>query len=143
MIKSLGDVPLAEHSGTYTYQLGQQPKLPPQIKEKFIVVAFDHPSHSIYVGRPRDLLHSELRGSGASWIRPHDGLRMIHCEARVRPGDKEGTPCRVSSFENQTVRVEFEKPVSTIMAGQIIVFYDRDEVIGGAVIERVGVQPRD
>ncbi|MGK5083781.1 aminomethyltransferase beta-barrel domain-containing protein [Bdellovibrionota bacterium FG-1] len=140
--KRNGDV-VGGHSGLYQYRVGQEPKLHQSIKEKYKIMALDVVQHFAVVGLEPDLLQTEVRAGKVSWVRPHDGVKMLHCEARITPSQQEATPCRVFSFENRNIRVEFEIPVATLQAGQAIAFYEADEVLGGAIVENVGIQPRD
>ena len=44
---------------------------------------------------------------------------------------------RVTEFEGGVVQVEFGEPQRAVVPGQAIVFYQGDEVLGGAWIDRV------
>lgn len=135
-----GDV-VGEHEGLYRYTIGQRKGLQLRVKEpdQYFVVGFEAKNHVLIVGLEKDLYQQELIASELNWIRPIHELRSFVCHAKIRSHHPE-TLCRVTSFESQRVRVEFDKPQRAITPGQAIVFYDESEVLGGAFIERVGLK---
>lgn len=143
LTKLLDGTVVGEHSGIYQYQLGQEPKLSPPVKEKYEVIGFDLLSHSLLVGKGSGPRHAELRANGARWVRPVDGIRLLRCGARMAPAQREAVPVVVTLFENDTLVVELEQPQGQLLPGQAIVFYQGEEVLGGAFVENVGPQPRD
>jgi tRNA-specific 2-thiouridylase len=131
---------LGEHTGLFPYRIGQKVKLAPHVKEqdKYQVTGFDVTGHALIIGYEPDRTHSELRASRATWIRRVDGLHGLRTTARFYPSQKDALPCRVTHFENATVRIELEKPCRDLAVGQAVVFYDGDEVLGGAFVDRLG-----
>jgi tRNA-specific 2-thiouridylase len=136
---------LGEHRGLHAYRVGQNKvKLAPHIKEqeKYVVTAFDPVGRAMIVGSEKDLYHVDARASRATWIRPVDQLHGMRATARLSPSQAEAWPCRVTYFENDQLRIEFDQPCKGLVVGNAIVFYDGDEVLGGAYIESVGTLPK-
>jgi tRNA-specific 2-thiouridylase len=123
-IKLTDGLVVGEHAGVYRYTTGSrrglpQLRLPPLMKpEGFVVTALDPGTH---------------------WVRPVDGLKLLKCHAFLLDVDAPGSAsrfveCQVTLFENDLVYVEFKKPQKIAGPGQSIVFYQEDEVIGGAIL---------
>jgi tRNA-specific 2-thiouridylase len=130
---------LGEHEGLHRYTVGQRKGLGlngPEFENLF-VVALDHEKQQLILGTEQQLFHSELLAGEVNWIRPMNEVKAIRCKARIRSRHEEAD-CTVTAFENKTVKVIFEKPQRAITPGQAIVFYENDEVLGGAFIDRVG-----
>ncbi len=140
LIKLTDGTLLGEHKGLYTYQLGQRPELSAKIKgaDDLVVIGFDPQSATLYAGAKSLLTQQELRASRATWVRRLDELRDLQCLAQLSPTQRELYPCRVTRFENRTIRVEFAEPAYRVLPGQAIVFYENDEVLGGAWVDHVG-----
>ena len=54
--------------------------------------------------------------------------------ARIRY-NHPAVPAELRFMENGKAEVEFENPESAVTPGQAVVFYQGDEVLGGATIE--------
>jgi tRNA-uridine 2-sulfurtransferase len=130
---------VGEHNGLHCYTIGQHRGLQLQVKdtEKYFVIGFDSNRNQLIVGNESDLYNKELMASKTNWLKPQKKTRGIHCKARIRSRHLEDS-CLVTLFENDNIHVEFEKPQRAITPGQAIVFYDEEEVIGGAFIDHTG-----
>ena len=137
-IRTMSGEILGDHWGLHHYMIGQT-NLPLAVKEpeKYFVVGFEMSNQGLIVGGPEFLLQKELLASRATWLREIYGVRGIRCHARISPSNPEAA-CRVTAFENGYVHVGFEEAQVAIRPGQAIVFYEGDEVLGGAFIDRVG-----
>jgi tRNA-specific 2-thiouridylase len=135
---------LGEHRGLHNYQVGHQVKLAAHVKEadQYQVIGFDVPGHAVIIGYEKDHLHSDARATRARWVRPVDGLHGMKMSARFYPAQAEAEPCRITLFENDTLRVQFDHAQKGLVLGRAIVFYDGDEILGGAYIEAVGAVVR-
>lgn len=139
MIRSTDGIIVGEHEGLHRYSIGQSEGLDITVKgsENLYVVGFDPSRQALVVGPESLLFHRLLTASRAAWVSPQDGLRALRCRARVHPRG-EPAACSVTLFENATVQVSFDQPQRAVCAGQAVVFYDGEDVLGGAVIEGVG-----
>jgi tRNA-specific 2-thiouridylase len=131
---------VGEHRGLFQYQLGQKHSLPQNRgkQEAWIVVGTDLISQSLILGPESALEAQAAVAKDAHWIRPLNGLKILKCQARI--GTKPGAPlldCFVTLFENDLLEVEFNQRVRMLLPGQSIVFYQEDEVLGGAFIEKI------
>lgn len=134
-----GDV-VGEHDGLHRYTIGQRKGLQIAVKnpDQYFVVGFEPDTRTVIVGPEELLLNTELLAGNVNWLGGTEGLKDIKCKARIRSRHEEAD-CRVTLFENDTVRVEFNEKQRAITPGQAIVFYDENEVLGGGFIDRVGL----
>lgn len=130
---------VGEHQGLHRHYLGQR-NLRLAIVEKeqrsWCVVGFDAPRQVLLVGPENEFTAPGFACERARWVRPVDGLRGMKCVVRHSPSHA-GSRCRVTLFENDCLHVEMERPERGAVPGQGAVFYDGEEVIGGAVIDRI------
>ncbi len=83
----------------------------------------------------KDLMQSFLTAKNVhrtSWNTP-EIPRKGHAKIRYRQEDQA---CTISEISKESVKVEFENPQRAISPGQIIVFYNGDNVVGNGVIEK-------
>ncbi len=124
---------LGEHSGVARYTIGQRKGLGIALGAPQFVTRIDVPARTVWVGDESDLLAHGLRAGAASWIsgeRPADEFRA---EAKIRYGSS-GIPAEVTLGDTGTFQVRFDSPQRAVTAGQSVVLYDDDIVIGGGVI---------
>jgi tRNA-specific 2-thiouridylase len=134
---------VGEHEGLHRYTIGQRKGLSLTVKDpdQYFVVGYDTPNQALIVGPETSLFHAGLLASNVNWLRPlspSGAMRSTPCRARIRSRHEEAE-CRVTAFENDTVRVEFTEKQRAITPGQAIVFYEGDEVLGGGFIDHVGL----
>lgn len=124
---------VGQHDGITFYTIGQRHGLnvgggmPYYVvgknieKDELIVSSAFHPA----------LFRSDLTAVQANWFRrPTDGAKV---EARIRYRQPVAS-CTVT-FVADGLRVRFDEPQRAVTPGQSIVFYDGEEMLGGAIIE--------
>ena len=122
---------LGVHSGVANYTIGQRKGLGIAAPYPLYVVKLDVENHKVIVGRNEELFSSSLTAESVHWIyKPK--IFPAKLQAKIRYGTKI-FDCVVEEEKN-FVRVKFSEPVRAITAGQSVVFYDGDELIGGGVI---------
>lgn len=132
---------LAAHSGIHRFVVGQQLSqhraLASAIRsaELYYVLDLDPVANAVIVGDQEQLDRSTVMARDLNWVRPVDGLKCRVCLARLSLQGPD-VSCRLTVFENGWVQVDFQKPQRRLIPGQPIVFYDGDEVLGGATIDR-------
>ena len=122
---------LGVHSGVANYTIGQRKGLGIAAPYPLYVVKLDVENHKVIVGRNEELFSSSLTAENVHWIyKPK--IFPAKLQAKIRYGTKI-FDCVVEEEKN-FVRVKFSEPVRAITAGQSVVFYDGDELLGGGVI---------
>ncbi len=96
------------------------------LKNNHLIVAQGH-NHPL-------LLHSTLKASQLHWINGNPPPLPFQCEARIRYR-QSSQRCTLQSFSNDRLKIKFEKPQRAITAGQSVVIYQKDECLGGGIIE--------
>jgi len=125
---------LGEHDWAHFYTIGQRTGLWLNAWPWY-VVSKDTSTNTLVVStnENQDLMHSSLTASSThrtSWEAP-SFPRNGHAKIRYRQEDQA---CTVTQDEWEKLLVTFSSPQRAISPGQIIVFYEWDEVIGNGII---------
>lgn len=125
---------LGVHKGIVHYTVGQRKGLGSFGKPMY-VVRIDAETNTVVLGEAGEEYSMGLIASDLNWIafdRPTSPMRV---SAKVRYTAKE-TEAVITPLEDGTLRVDFPTPQRAITPGQSVVFYDREIVLGGGVIDR-------
>lgn len=124
---------LGRHDGIIGYTAGQRKGLGVSGGKRLYVISRDAEKNTVLLGDDEDLFAPSLLASRVNWIMnaPTGELR---CTAKTRYSQKE-CGCTVTPRADGMVRVDFDAPQRAITAGQAVVFYDGDVVLGGGTIE--------
>ncbi len=125
---------LGQHGGLINYTIGQRKGLGIAFGKPMYVVDKDVKNNTVIVGEGEDLFRDSLIANDLNWIAFDKFSAPFGCKAKTRYKQIE-QPCTVYPNEDGTVKVVFEQPQRAVTAGQRIVFYDNDTVIGGGVIQ--------
>ena len=121
---------LGNHRGLHLYTIGQRRGINIPYREALYVVNTIPDENMIIVGSKEDLKQKILIASEVNlFSHVSDNIN-----GKVRYRQKE-EPC-VYKVKNDTLRVEFLHPISSVTPGQSVVLYDGDSVIGGGIIQK-------
>ena len=121
---------LGRHTGVANYTIGQRKGLGIAAPQALYVLKLDTANKKVIVGRNEELFSNSLLAENVHWIyKPSLPAKL---QAKVRYSPKIFN-CVVEE-ENNFIRVKFAEPVRAITAGQSVVFYSDDELLGGGVI---------
>ncbi|OFZ80137.1 MAG: hypothetical protein A2583_16310 [Bdellovibrionales bacterium RIFOXYD1_FULL_53_11] len=139
VIRTLHGNVVGEHAGLFKYRIGQEDDLPLNQFETasgLKVIAQELVHQALIVGEDKHLAVKEITCNETMWLRSVEGLRAFKVKARIagRPEEKN---CRIFVFENDTVQILFDEPVFAPCYGEEVVFYDDDEIMGGARISKI------
>jgi tRNA-specific 2-thiouridylase len=127
---------IGRHVGTGRYTVGQRRMLNlAGMKEPFYVLQIDAGRNEIIAGPKRLLLHAGLVAGDLHWIIPLRELQDEALSAQIRYRSKPAE-CTIYQVEENTMKVEFRDAQEAITPGQSVVFYARDTVAGGGIIQR-------
>ena len=119
------------HNGVANYTIGQRKGLGIAAENPLYVVKLDVENRRVIVGSNAETFSNTLTAENIHWIYPPKFPARLQC--KIRYGFKFAN-CTVESF-NDNLKVTFDEPQRAITAGQSVVFYDGEEVLGGAVIK--------
>lgn len=124
---------IGRHRGAVRYTIGQRKGLGLAMNRPVYVCRKDMAENTVTVGPEQSLYNRELWADDVNWIaidRPSAPMR-VHAKIRYRQTER---PAAVYSDEWGKIRLLFDKPQRAITAGQAVVLYDRDTVVGGGMI---------
>lgn len=124
---------LGRHRGLAAYTTGQRKGLGVSADRPLYVLSKNAADNTVLLGDNEQLFSSSLLGKNASWTMAAPSA-PIRATAKTRYSQKEAAAS--VSVEGDTVRVVFDEPQRAITAGQAVVFYDGETVLGGATIDR-------
>lgn len=123
---------LGRHQGTHRYTIGQRKGLGIAWSEPLYVVGIDMEQNALMVGEAPRVYAAGLRAMDVSWIiAPATDEFSVTCKIRYR---HQPVKCRVRLHGDGQCEVSFEEPQKAVTPGQAVVFYQGDEVLGGARI---------
>ncbi|NPV14846.1 tRNA 2-thiouridine(34) synthase MnmA [candidate division WOR-3 bacterium] len=125
---------LGEHSGIAHFTIGQRKGLKIAFGERRYVVKIDPMRNAVIIGSEQDVYHRVVNASDASWTsgKPPENKTRVWAKVRYQG---TGSWAEVEIQPENRVRVVFEQPQWAPTPGQAIVFWQNDEVLGGATIE--------
>ena len=135
---------IGEHPGLAFFTIGQRRGLrvggrSDSAQAPWYVAAKDHARNALVVVQGHDhpaLLSRRLRVRDMHWIAGHAPPLPLRCGAKIRYRQADQA-CTVEPDERgeNTLGVRFERPQWAATPGQYAVLYDRDECLGGGVID--------
>ena len=132
---------IGKHRGFPFYTVGQRKGIGVALPEPIYVTSIDFKENVITVGHDADLLRTTFVAEKLNLIK-YDNLRSgkkLTVKIRYKDIDE---PALVTQTEGEgygegMVRVEFDSPKRAITPGQSVVFYEDDDVVGGAIIDSI------
>ena len=122
---------LGTHEGVANYTIGQRKGLGIAAEYPLYVNKIDVAHKKIIVGKNEELFRNNLIAENVHWIyKPEKFPAQV--QAKIRYGYRVAD-CKIIE-QDKNIFVEFTEPQRAITAGQSVVFYIGDEVIGGGII---------
>jgi len=125
---------LGQHKGVAFYTIGQREGLGIAKGYPLYVIKINPKDNSIVVGRKEDVYADEFLLRDKHFILP-SLKKKVALKVRIRYNHPEA-PAKLT-FLGEKIRVKFKKPQFAVTPGQSAVFYDKDVVFGGGIIDRV------
>jgi tRNA-specific 2-thiouridylase len=135
---------LGQHRGIAFYTIGQRRGLGLASTEPLYIIRIEPESNRIVLGREEELYSRKLVARKLNWISgnaPHDSITV---QAKIRYKSKEAETilfpprhCEPERSEGEAISdVHFARPQKAVTPGQAIVLYNKDEVLGGGIIDK-------
>jgi tRNA-uridine 2-sulfurtransferase len=133
---------LGRHEGAFRYTIGQRRGLGVSTGgARSYVVDIEAGANRVVIGPAELLARRGLLAERVTWVsgRAPDGAFDAEISVRYRGEPAAGT---VTALPDRGAAVEFREPQRAIAPGQSVVFYDRDEALGGGTITKaLGTTP--
>jgi tRNA-specific 2-thiouridylase len=126
---------LGTHRGVAGYTVGQKKGLGLATGRPLYVLDLDADRNTVTVGTAAELERRHLVARDANFIAIEPPRDPVRVEARIRHNHTPGA-ATVRALEGARAEVVFDEPQRAVAAGQSVVWYQGDLVVGGGVIER-------
>ena len=134
-IKDASGRVLGQHKGIIHFTVGQRRGMGIAGAQPLYVISVDGEKNTIVVGGPSGLHRKTLLASRVSLISRQEHKGVLQVKARIRHKHEEAK-AQVAFRSPDEALVEFETPQRAVTPGQSVVFYQRDAVLGGGIIEQ-------
>jgi tRNA-specific 2-thiouridylase len=125
---------LGEHQGLAFYTIGQRQGMKISAKERLYVIRLETETNRLVIGPQSQLYTSKLNARDLNWISGDPPHGKVEIMAKVR---YRSTEAKASlQINGDKGEVYFEEPQRAIAAGQSVVFYQEDRVLGGGIIDQ-------
>lgn len=143
-VKDMNGQTIGRHDGLMFYTMGQRQGLgigglKNASDDPWYVVDKDIPNNVLYVaqGAHHPMLYAQgLICSPIHWLANCQDQLPLTCYAKTRYRQPD-QPCMISPMDNNQHYVMFSSPQRAITPGQYVVFYDKNQCLGGATIESI------
>lgn len=123
---------LGHHPGIAFYTIGQRHGLGLASGKLLYVIRIEPESNRIVLGPEEELYSRRLAADKVNWISGKAPREPLTARAKIRYKSREAEATVFS--KNDSVDVHFTQPQKAVTAGQAIVFYNADEILGGGII---------
>jgi tRNA-specific 2-thiouridylase len=125
---------LGTHDGIHGFTIGQRRGLGIAWHEPLFVKRVVPETGDVVVGLKSELLAGGLVASACNWLRWDTPPGPFDAEVKIRYR-AQPVPCAVRPQTDGSVLVMFDEAQRSVTPGQYAVFYDGEEVLGGACID--------
>lgn len=128
---------IGKHKGVLHYTIGQRKGLGVSFGVHRFVSHLDPERNTVTLSDESKVFCRTLEAFDLCMISGENLISPIRVQAKIRYAHKP-SPAVVSPMGGRSVRVVFDTPQRAITPGQAVVFYDGDNVLGGATIASSG-----
>lgn len=125
---------LGRHRGLPCYTIGQGKGLGIAVGKHVYVLAKHEADNTVVLGDNGRLFRTELTANRVNWIAGPAPEGAFRCTAKTRYSQAE-TPALAEPLSDGRLHLTFDEPQRAVTAGQAVVLYDGEEVLGGGTIE--------
>ena len=125
---------LGRHKGLPCYTTGQRKGLGVSAGKHVYILRKNAQDNTILLGDNEELFTSVLTADRVNWISGEAPASPLRVTAKTRYSQTEAA-ATVHPLPDGRIRVAFDVPQRAITAGQAVVLYDGEQVLGGGTIE--------
>ena len=128
---------IGKHDGCCHYTVGQRKGLGIADKYPLYVHSIDAVNNIVYVGYKEDCFNNSLILGTINWQQEDFKNKEFRAMAKIRY-NSPAMDCTIIPYENDKVKIVFDKEVFAIAKGQMCVIYDETNsfLISGGIIEK-------
>ena len=126
---------IGRHKGITHYTIGQRRGLELPMGHRVFVTELRTDTNEVVVGENSDLMKRTLIADKINFMSVPDLPREMEVTAKIRYNHK-GAKARIRMEDDHRIRCVFAEPQRAMTPGQAVVFYDRENVLGGGIIWR-------
>ncbi len=131
---------LGRHSGQQQFTIGQRRGVGVAMGYPIYVVNKDPQKNTITIGPRQDLLSDGCSADQTNWLIDPPPRDWTACTVKVRY-NSQPTPGRFRVTGDDALQVRFDQPITAVTAGQAVVCYDGERVLGGGWINQAHRTP--
>jgi tRNA-specific 2-thiouridylase len=126
---------IGEHQGLAFYTIGQRKGLGIAAPEALYVLQMDSATNSLIVGPVDQLGQKELTAKQVTYISGCPPAESLKITAKIRYKAREIEATLIPLPEGRAQLI-FDTPLRDITPGQSVVFFVREQILGGGIIEK-------
>jgi len=135
-IKTIDEKVVGSHLGLPLYTIGQRKGIEIGGTGPYYATKMDYKKNILYVvndGNDKSLYSNKLTAKNVNWLLDDEPKFPLKCQAVIRYRHK---PVECVVTKNKTnYQVKFKEPQRAVTPGQSVVFYKKDEMLGGGIIK--------
>jgi tRNA-uridine 2-sulfurtransferase len=131
---------VGRHRGVAAYTIGQRRGLGVAAGERRFVTEIDPQLNVITIGPESELYSDALTAETLRWVAGVPPADEFVAEVKIRY--RSASVPATAHLTDSGAEVRFERPQRAVAAGQGVVFYRSDEVLGGGIISRAEAASR-
>ncbi len=125
---------IAPHKGISHYTVGQRKGLGIALGKPAYVLSLNPVDYSVVLGDNKDLFRDTVTAKEVNWI--NEPLKVgDRVSAKIRY-TQHAESATVVAEDDQTITLKFDRPQRAVTAGQAMVLYSKDQLLGGGMIVR-------
>lgn len=125
---------LGRHKGLPFYTIGQRRGLGVAAPEALYVLEMDAARNALVVGVAAELGRTALTAGHVSYVSGQTPPEPVRVTAKIRYKASE-TSALLTPLPGDRAALRFDAPLRDVTPGQGVVFYRREELLGGGIIE--------
>ena len=126
---------VGRHDGHQRFTIGQRRGTSVSLGYPIYVTSKDPQANTVTVGAKEQLLATGLAADQVNWLIDPPGDTTIRCHVRIRHKGPI-VPAVVRTTGPDTLEVQFDQPQRAVTAGQAVVCYRGEQLIGGGWISQ-------
>ena len=123
---------VGEHPGIEQFTIGQRKGLGVGLGEPYYVVRIETESRQVVIGSREELGRTQLVADRTNWLVPTP-TGPFRCQAQIRY-NSNAQPATAELQPTGQLQIDFDDPVEGVAAGQAVVCYQDQRVLGGGWI---------